>query len=392
MSSMGHRIRRATLFFGGLLAATLVFELYLRVVEATPLWHILPAAEASFYGPDPDTGYAIRPGVEGLWLTENHARVRMSSQGLRDHDTSYAKPSATFRIALAGDSITEALQVDLDKTFAVLLEQRLGMPDRPVEVVNLGISGAVPTVQLARMESLGRRFHPDLMVYIINFFDFASSIVGEDQGFPGYAAGRDGVYRLSYRFREGPQYRFRISLAGQAYYWMLDHFRVARVLNSRRNQGLGFSPVAAPAAPSSPSCNPERGPALLSALKGAPEGAKMRGIFFAYLRDVAATAKTEGVPAVLALRGLSPGCPSETAKSDELKRLIGAALAERGIGMLDMDSEIHTALVRDAKGKSKRDLYGFGARLGDGHLNDFGHRIFASALETGLKPWVQPHH
>lgn len=390
MNSMGHRIRRAALFLGGLLAATLVFELYLRVVEATPFWHVLPAAEASFYGPDPDTGYAIRPGVEGLWLTENHARVRMSAQGLRDHDTSYVKPATTFRIALAGDSITEALQVDLDKTFAVLLEQRLGRPDRAVEVVNLGISGAVPTVQLARMESLGRRFHPDLMVYLINFFDFASPVVGEDQGFPGYAAGRDGVYRLSYRFREGPQYSFRISPAGQAYYWMLDHFRVARVLNSRRNQGLGFSPVVAPAAPSSSPCNSDRISALLAALKGAPEGAKMRGIFFAYLRDVAATARDEGVPAVLALRGLSPGCPAEAVQSDELRQLLGVALAEKGIGMLDMDAEIQTILARDAKGKSKRDLYGFGARLGDGHLNDFGHRIFASALETGLKPWMRP--
>lgn len=392
MSRMGHRIRRGTLFLGGLLAATLFFELYLRMVEATPFWHVLPAAEASFYGPDPNTGYAIRPGVEGLWLTENHARVSMSTQGLRDHDTSYAKAAGIFRIALAGDSITEALQVELDKTFAVLLEERLGMPGSPVEVVNLGISGAVPTVQLARMESLGRRFHPDLMVYIINFFDFASPVVGEDQNFPGYVADRYGVYRLSYRFREQSQYRFRISPGGQAYYWLLDHFRVARVLNSRRNQGFGFIPVAVSAPSSSSPCKPDRISSLLAALKGNPEGAKLRGIFSAYLRDVATTARNEGIPVVLALRGLSPGCSAETAQSDELKRLLGDMLEEKGIGMLDMDAEIQTALERDIQGKTKRDLYGFGARLGDGHLNDFGHRIFASALESGLGPWLRRQH
>ena len=112
MRSLMAKGRGFALLVAGLLAATVVFELYLRVIEVVPaLWRVLPAAEVALYGPDPDSGYTLRPNVKGVWLRENRTYIRTSAQGLRDRDTSFEKPPGTFRIALAGDSITNRKSV-----------------------------------------------------------------------------------------------------------------------------------------------------------------------------------------------------------------------------------------------------------------------------------------
>lgn len=378
-------LRKMAGFAGGLLAAAILFEIYLRIAEATPLWRVLPAAEVSLYGPDPQTGYALRPDVEGPWLTENRTRVRISAQGLRDHDTAYVKPPEMYRIAIAGDSITEALQVELDATFAMLLEKRYQEAGIPVETVNLGLSGAVPAVQLARMAVLGRRFEPDLMLFVINASDLVAPGMADDSSFPGYVRAGDEAYRLSYRFRERRSYRFRTSLMGQTYYWAMDHSRLMRVVNARRNQGFGGATVSGSAR--SAECSGGQASTLgVLADDGFTDTDKGR-ILDAFIRDVAALANTEDIPAAIALRGLGHPCLArDRALKQKVESFLLTRLDDAGIALLDMDREIETALARHGNHVSTRDLYGFGAHLGRGHLNEFGHQIFSDALIAGLSP------
>lgn len=384
MPAHSNRLRYLAMTGLGLLLATLVFELYLRLVEATPVWRILPAAEASLYGPDPDTGYRLRPGVEGLWLTENRARLHISEQGLRDNPTSYAKPAGLFRIALAGDSVTEALQVAQEETFSERLEQAFVQDGRRVEVVNLGMSGAVPPVQVARMASLGVRFAPDLQVYMINVFDFLSPILADDLAFPGYVLGADGDYHLGHGFRDTPLYRFRSGRTGDLYYWLLDNLRVARVLNSRKNHGFGVNGSTRAEVSNPPVCDINRGQRLLAAIKGKSGGKGGRGLFQAFVRDVADISRASGAPALLAVRGLGGGCPEENGIRDQLRVELQQRLDAAGITMLDMDAAVAESLHKAGTGYGTREMYGFGSRIGQGHLNSFGHRIFAAALWDGL--------
>lgn len=378
-------------FIFGLIVATLMFEVLLRVIEITSLWKVLPAAEVTLYGPDADTGYTIRPNVEGVWLTENRARIYTSAQGLRDRDTPFAKPANVFRIALTGDSITEALQVEAGQTFADLLEVRLSNNGKPVEVINLGMSGAIPTVQVARMNSLGTRFSPDLLVYMVNIIDFSSTLLREDTAFPGYRRNADGEWHLSYAFRAGRGYRLRQSWAGKIYYWLLDHSRVMRVVNARRNRGFKFDETSGSGnAPQAPPCGGRMMEAVATALTQPDAAPELRGVLDAFLRDVTATVRRANAPAVLVVRGLAPRCPADAESAMRMKAELEAHLRSLDIGMIDMDAAVVAAMREIGMGNSINVLYGFGAHIGFGHLNRSGHEIFSHALATGLVPWVKP--
>src|ERR1700687_3491778 len=69
--------------------------------------------------PDQDRGWALRPNAEGWVRAENKAGVyvKINSQGLRDREHSIAKPPGTFRVAVLGNSYTEAFQVPIEQTY-----------------------------------------------------------------------------------------------------------------------------------------------------------------------------------------------------------------------------------------------------------------------------------
>src|ERR1700742_1653919 len=135
-ASSGRRaglLRKALSVVLGLFLAVLVLELALRAMAASPWWRVLPAVSAQFDAPDPDTGYAHRPGVEGPWLRENRTFVRINAQGLRDRPRTEAAAPGTIRIGVAGDSITEGFQVDQPDIFTLRAERELNARGVKVE-------------------------------------------------------------------------------------------------------------------------------------------------------------------------------------------------------------------------------------------------------------------
>lgn len=121
-----------------------------------------------FYVPDEYTGVALRPGSQGSWDTENHLYDRINSQGLRDREHSIAKPANTFRIAVLGDSFTQAMQVPMDQDYSSVLERDLAgspsMNGRNVEVINFGVSSFNTAQELLELRHRVWQYSPDLVI------------------------------------------------------------------------------------------------------------------------------------------------------------------------------------------------------------------------------------
>jgi hypothetical protein len=120
--------------------------------------------------PDRETGWALRPGAEGLIRTENQAGVyvRINSDGLRDREHSISKPPSTLRIAVLGDSLCEATEVSLEKTFWTILEHELsgcaGLRGRKIEVINFGVAGFSTAQELITLRTKVWKYQPDIVL------------------------------------------------------------------------------------------------------------------------------------------------------------------------------------------------------------------------------------
>jgi hypothetical protein len=97
---------------------------------------------------DAVVGWRPRAGVRGTYDRfgeEGLVQISINSAGYRDDEHAMAKPSATFRIAILGDSLTEALEVHLQQTFWKRLEKILptarSFSNRKVEVLNFAVKG-----------------------------------------------------------------------------------------------------------------------------------------------------------------------------------------------------------------------------------------------------------
>ena len=92
---------------------------------------------------------------------------RSNSLGIRGPDYSRQPPPGVFRITVSGDSVTMGYGVREEDAYPAVLERLLnaGSGDYRFEVINLGISGLNILHSLRRLETKGRLYNPDLVVY-----------------------------------------------------------------------------------------------------------------------------------------------------------------------------------------------------------------------------------
>jgi hypothetical protein len=152
-----------------------------RRVRVTLLWTLLlivPAAEVTlrimgvsnplFTEPDELLGAWHIPHCAGWYVREGKSYVTMNSHGMRDVERHLAKAPGTVRIAVLGDSYTEALQVPSDKTFCSWIERELsnssGAARKKVEVLNFGCSGFGTTQEYLLLKHRVWEFEPDIIL------------------------------------------------------------------------------------------------------------------------------------------------------------------------------------------------------------------------------------
>jgi len=93
-------------------------------------------------------------------------KVSLNSQGLRDTYHPFKKSNGIFRIVTIGDSMTFGIGVNLDDSYPKVFEKILNLEDktRHYEVINISSLGVGPVQYVDYLNSIGYRFHPDLVI------------------------------------------------------------------------------------------------------------------------------------------------------------------------------------------------------------------------------------
>ena len=165
---------------------------------------------------DEFTGTRLQPGHQFVFRSEGYSFNLINSHGLRDREHSLEKPADTFRIAILGDSFSEAFQVSQDETFWAVLERELQampkFPNQTVEVINFGVSGFGTIQEWQMLEHYARDYSPDLVLLAFlpgNDVRNNSRQLESDHRRP-FARLNDEELQLDVSFRDDPiEKRFR---------------------------------------------------------------------------------------------------------------------------------------------------------------------------------------
>lgn len=220
--------KKFLLMLFGLTFGLVMSEIFLRVIGYSyPL----------FYTTDSDRGFALQPGVEGHYQREGESYVRINSDGLRDGEHARAKPADTVRVAVLGDSFTEAMHVPMEQTFWSLLERKLqecnAFPGKKVEVINFGVSGYGTAQELMTLRQKVWDYSPDLVVLAfttLNDIYDNSRALSRTEDVP-YFVYRNGQLTYDDSFRNSRTYLQRDSKLNRLGRWIHNRLRVVQLVH-----------------------------------------------------------------------------------------------------------------------------------------------------------------
>jgi hypothetical protein len=152
----------AALVIFGVICAGIVAEAGVRIAN-----HFFPY----FYCYDAQRGWGLRPNTAGYYRREGGSWVSINSGGFRGPEFSKKKPPGTIRIAVIGDSYTEAIQVPYDDTFPSVAARRLAdcplLKGRRVEALNFGVDGYGTAQELVTLREKVWAYQPDIVVLAV---------------------------------------------------------------------------------------------------------------------------------------------------------------------------------------------------------------------------------
>ena len=210
--------------------------------------------DPQLYTADQQRGWALRASAEGVVIGETKQYVRVNNHGFRDADRNYEKAANPVRIAVLGNSWTEALQVPLEKTYCSLLEHKLTelacFSGKHVEVLNFGISGYSTAQELITLREEVWKYSPDIVV--VAFYsarDVANNArnlnnAADPEQSP-YFVYRGGSLILDDSFRSLPAVQKHQIMAQKMRAAMNDHVRVLQGVNALVRRGRALVAMAA---------------------------------------------------------------------------------------------------------------------------------------------------
>jgi lysophospholipase L1-like esterase len=316
------------------------------------------------YVSDPTAGYALNPKFSMKnhnWFRPYH--ISINSQGLRGSEFAVNKKN-NLRILVLGDSITFGIYVEDDETFCRLLEREAREKGIPLEVLNGGIGGYSPKIELLWFCSKGIFFEPDIVILVL----FVGNDVKGELREVGDFMVRNGL--LYYRGRMGNDEEE--APTNNIYYWFRarriyqfichKYWRLKKMFEMQGKEGFLFSEMF------------ER--------KGFPKEEEAYDRLMSSIRGLGKMCQEKDIGFLMVL------VPTyEQVYSDELnirerskydmkrpnRRIVAMAWSE-GIPVLD--------LLETNDFRVKKDLYLPLERI---HLSVEGHRVVAENLYTFLR-------
>jgi hypothetical protein len=160
------------LTLGGLFMGVVIGEIGLRAAKIEgyrKIGDFEDPAPTNFHTADPNLGWKLKPGASGEWNGEGASLVQVNSDGLRDREHTKAKPPNTLRVAVLGNSFTEAIHVPVEQTFWSKLERKLGNCQavkgrKKVEVINFGVLGYGTAQELIMLRKKVWDYSPDIVI------------------------------------------------------------------------------------------------------------------------------------------------------------------------------------------------------------------------------------
>lgn len=152
-------LRAVLLPLTGVVLAALLFEAGLRITGLQPDF---------FFQPDPELSATFIPGKRGWYAMDDWRQwIEINSAGYRDREWTPAKPAGALRVAMLGDSYLAGFEVAAEQRVSEQLQQRLEAAcDRPVEVLNFGVSGYGTAQELETLRRRALQFQPDLVLLV----------------------------------------------------------------------------------------------------------------------------------------------------------------------------------------------------------------------------------
>ena len=383
----------------GLVLGLVMSEIFLRVIG-----YSFPF----FYTTDYYRGFALQRGVAGHYQREGEAYVRINSDGLRDREHSKAKFAGTMRIAVLGDSFTEAMHVPMEQTFWSLLERQLQecntLPGQKVEVINFGVSGYGTAQELMTLRQKVWDYSPDLVVLAFTTYN---DIYDNSRGLSRteevpYFVYRNGELVYDDSFRNSPTYRQRDSKLNRLGRWLHNGLRVVQLIHYvqfvaklrltdwRNKRRLASQNQAKPTDGSTPAVRNAEDIGIDNMIYIEPrdenwkEAWRVTEGLIRQMRDDVAQKKARFL--LVTLTNAIQVYPDPAVRQKFLEH-VGAdsifypnlrlkALAEREqIDFVDLALPMQTYADQN-----RVFLHGFGSDIGNGHWNATGHKVAAELI------------
>ena len=341
----------------------------------------------AFYRPDRVRGFTLRPGASGWWTREGRGQVTINHDGLRDVDHNRQPAPGVLRVAVLGDSFSEALQVNLEATWWKQLEARINAtPDcalvrgypKGVEFVNFGVGGYGTGLALLTWRQQAHAYAPRkvlLAMYLGN--DIQDNTPQPRPDLPVFQFGPAGTLGIDNGFRNSAGSRFRFSPLGRLLDAVVDRSALLQLANEAKNRWASRRGPAPKAQAAVPLPEPDD-----------PKGWTMTEALLRSLRDEVKARGGELI--VTSLSTPEQTWPDPAARQAAFDRAglrpfareqrLSSLLAPMGVAYLPLAEQLQQRADR-----SGITLHGFsGQQPGYGHWNQAGHRLAAEALARRL--------
>jgi hypothetical protein len=328
------------------------------------------------------------PGAEGWYSAEGRSYVRINASGWHDKEHPLKKPAGVTRIAILGDSYTDALQVPEDSAFPAILERTLNstLPGR-YEVLNFGVGGFGTGQELLVLRHYALKYAPDAVILafaIVNDVSDNSRALKRVDYLPYFKLVDERlVLDTSFRISRGFLRRARIVGFLEQHFRVAQLARVARLsavadLEQGRRARSGMSPIEF-------GVDNYRNPPRDSIW------AEAWNVTESLISLINRECRSRHIPFYLVSLSSGTQVTPDTAR----RRVLAAELgvpdlfeAERRLERLSIregfDALALAPLLASRAIATHEYYHGFGEYLGRGHWNERGHRVAAMLLSAWL--------